>query len=623
MIDLGSLILWAGCIAGGVYLLALAATVALSGASRSGNVVSTGVTMWEGLPGSGKSYGVTEAIVGMVRRNRRPIYTNVPLKFRSLRKYLKKVGGAASADYVTKLSREHFSAFLFRFAELAEYCEKQQAVGVARKHAERDWLDRVGPHVPRPMGRAAWDRYRTASGVSEADASAEWVGLAKSADGTQLLPNWIDYGSVIVVDEVHKWFDQRKQGDKPAPGEKKPPLLDVLSMHRHGLYRIEAMSQDVMQVDIAFRRQCANYVRCADLRQLPFLWGIRFPLPSFRYQLIPAAALESAADRAGAKPIRTWTRHPWANGGYLWRLYDSFTHCGSQRQLGRIMERSRQAVEGENYDPQRSRKEDAMRKRRESVVVSAAKLMMLGAVVLGAWWIGGGGTLATAGAATAVAGEAPPGASPASRPAAPPASAAAVHGPVVGVPPVPPVPPPPPTGAVSVPPSFGAGLMDRLGGAAANRRTTLPSQSKLAAIGPDYVVVEGKVVVRGENLGTWTLVAVDVRRGLSLWLEDGRTVPWSLGGTRVVTGLREDSAGDTPAGDAPGGAAPAVARRPGVEPVAPRPDARGVDRYPRAWYGGSGGEQYARQRGLGRDDGRRGTGAQPVGTERDLPAGGR
>ena len=364
-----------------LVVTAIAVWIIAGGMVTGSGPLATGVRIWEGLPGSGKSYGVTERIVKVVGNDRRPIYTNLPLKLRVLRAYLRLKGGDRMTGYVQSLTEDHFKAFVSRFASMNAFVAERVAAGCRRSKAEGEYLDDDGdngPHIPRPMARHDWIKYRLLAGKSESVAAVEFDLM--SPDGSLLRPNWIPYGSVVVVDELHHWYDQRNQKDEDHS------LLGWLTMHRHGQYLIEVLSQDAMQVSMSFRRQCIEYVRCSDKRNLPFLFGYRFPLPTFCYELIPAATLKNQGERTAVKPLKAWVRFPWLNGGLMWRLYDSFTHCGSMRQLRRHLETTRKIHEPDTYEEGHEMKRKEEVKRRMGIVVKVATFLILAALLGLAFW---------------------------------------------------------------------------------------------------------------------------------------------------------------------------------------------------------------------------------------------
>ncbi len=266
----------------------------------------TGIEIWDGLPGSGKSYGVTKMLADSVVRERRVVYTNLPIKWRVFRKFVEvKTGDVRLGQYIRPLNQAHFRRFIERNKELTDYVEEVMASeGIRRRHAEARFIQKNGPHICE--GRDA---------------------------------NWFYTGSVIVGDEIHRWFDQRKQMDES------PALLTYLTMHRHHLHRLVVMSQDRMQISLPWRRNAVRYVHCADKRNLPFVWSVKLPLLAMCYEEWPKEVLEGPASQF-AKPSDVWVEIPRISNFVYFRLYDSYTHMGNAREMRRAVDSMRNQIEG-------------------------------------------------------------------------------------------------------------------------------------------------------------------------------------------------------------------------------------------------------------------------------------
>ena len=76
---------------------------------------STGIELVTGIPGSGKSFHMVERLVDWVLKEQRPVYTNLPLCWRVLRKYLKIKGGEHCAGLIHELTEERFNTFIHGF----------------------------------------------------------------------------------------------------------------------------------------------------------------------------------------------------------------------------------------------------------------------------------------------------------------------------------------------------------------------------------------------------------------------------------------------------------------------------------------------------------------------------
>ncbi len=410
--------------------------------------------------------------------------------------------------------------WLARFSELATYCEERAAFGDKRRTAENAWLEEHGPHIARPYKRDEWRFKLEADGIDHAGADSIFAALEQQQQAEArklgldwrpgyLRPNWVPYGSVIVMDELHKWFDQRKQREEAAS------VLDTLSMHRHGLYMIEVMSQTAMMANKAFRDMADDLIICQDLRKISPVWGIRWPFPTFRYSLISVVDMGTEIrNRHDVKPEQVWVEAPWIDGGLLWRLYDSFTHAGSARSLAKQMEATRREHEGKFYDPAKEKMmKDAKIKRRSSVGV-VVKWLVVAAVLVGVFRLG-----------RDRAWEAEKAAGAASQSAAETRSALETLKGEIGK-------------MISAGKQGPAGVSDLQTGEAVGgeQRKNDDVRGKVTGIGAGFVVVAGQVVECGGQWEGWQLMSSDGIGG-SMWrAPDGTSRTVGVGGYLVAEG---------------------------------------------------------------------------------------
>ncbi|MEM8494090.1 MAG: zonular occludens toxin domain-containing protein [Planctomycetota bacterium] len=409
--------------------------------------LDTGIEIWDGQPGSGKSYGAVDFLVKVILLQRRPVFTNLPLRYRVIRKYLTVKGkDAILARYIRVVSREHFYRFVQRNQLLTEYAEIMKAEGWSHAKIEASFCEQEGEHV-----------YR----------------------GTEA--NWFYPGSVFIFDEFHRWADQRVQKNED------PAFLNYATMHRHHLHWIILLTQDKMQVSIPWRRNCSKFIHCADKRRLPFMFGLKLPIPAFAYEEYPAEMLDRG-DFATAKPINVEVKIPWMNGSTLWRLYDSFTHMGGYRRLSNKLDAVRSAIEDQ---PRTATETDDVPKKRSKLALLWPLLALGLGVALAVQLLGG------CEPASEDLPEAPPTASP------PPT--------------VQEVAPYRPTPALPPPERF---------------------EPTVSIASRDFVVADGRTVHRGGQHQGWTLVGIEVSDGSTLWEKDGEHRPVDFG---RVSG---DGAGD-------------------------------------------------------------------------------
>lgn len=308
--------------------------------ARKTKVPETGIEIWDGVPGSGKSYGAVDRLIREIIDFRRPVYTNLPIRLRVLRRYLiAKTGKELYARYIHVLTRDHMERFVERNQELTDYAEMRNAEGISRAVAEREYCEAEGPHI-----------------TTGPDA------------------NWIPAGAVIIGDEWHRWQEQENQKNLS------PAWKTYVTMHRHHLHLIMVLTQDKMQVSLPWRRNAVKVVHCSDKRKLPFMFGLSLPFPAFAYEHWPVEYADSK-DHGMMKPMQVNVRFPAFSGGVIWRLYDSFTHMGSYSSLTRKLEEVRKAVEGEYYtkSPEKEQKEVSVKriKKLRAPIIAAVLVAMM------------------------------------------------------------------------------------------------------------------------------------------------------------------------------------------------------------------------------------------------------
>lgn len=263
---------------------------------------SFGIEVVEGRPGSGKSfYGVARVLRALVEE-RRPVYTNLPIRFRVLRAWLRRRHGAAVANLLTPLTREHFTAFLARQAKRNLFLERLQLSGLTPRERLAGFYAEHGPDVVRQ--------------VNPGDPK----------------PNWIPPMSVILIDEAHQWYPQNAQRAED------PNLLSYVTMVRHHVHHLYVITQDRMQVSISFRRLAAYFWEVINLASERIAWSFtlgHLGLAGFRYrQYTPEQ--EDARSNAERMPCSSTVVLPWwPSESWKFRLYDSFTHLGDVRELRR------------------------------------------------------------------------------------------------------------------------------------------------------------------------------------------------------------------------------------------------------------------------------------------------
>lgn len=265
-------------------------------------IPQTGVELCVGEPGAGKSYWLIERLITAIQVTKRPVYTNLPLRWRVVREYLATRGGSELRNLIRPLSRDHFFAFLRRFAERQRFIDDcRTGKGMSRKEASGAWRDHAGPDVI-------------------------------EGDGAQ----WLPFGSIVVVDEVHHWTPNTMIVGSGG-GRESEHLLAWLTMHRHGTYWIWAATQALRQVSPTWRSLASQVHQVINASARPLVFGITAADFGIRSMLRRSYSKEAWCDGTPDPKLGPHDQSlifpslPWNR--WRFRLYDSFTHIGSRREL--------------------------------------------------------------------------------------------------------------------------------------------------------------------------------------------------------------------------------------------------------------------------------------------------
>jgi hypothetical protein len=290
---------------------------------------AVGIEIIEGLPGSGKSFFAMKRLIDTVRIDKRPIYTNLPVRWRVFRQWLRNRGreiaagkpesaqrvvGEALANLIVPLTREHFERFIERQKKLSDM---------------RDAYKTRCFQLKRPFRSGRFERH-----VQNRRFLGPHILHGPNA-------NWIPFAARIVIDEAHKWYSMQNQKNETAS------LLAYLTMHRHHVHDIWLITQDAMQVSISFRRLARHYWRVRERGDDPIAWGVKLKDIGFRgfaYERYTAEALEARSKEMSA-PSEMRTIFPWLpSERWIFRLYESYTHVGSPRQMRKQLQAVREAA---------------------------------------------------------------------------------------------------------------------------------------------------------------------------------------------------------------------------------------------------------------------------------------
>jgi hypothetical protein len=293
-----------------------------------------GLEIIEGLMGAGKSYYAVRRLCQVIIETRRPVYTNLPLKWPVVRAYLRKQGGEELANLIRPLTKEHWYNFLRRQAMHAQFRE-----GIAR--TKPDELEpRIVEAIEHATGKCA-ELIRQQPKLHDSQLWAAFYEIYGPDTLEGVDADAIPVGAVIVIDEVQHWHPMENQKDNK---ERKLQLQAYLTMCRHHLHWIWVITQDRTRIDILFRNLASSVWRVWNRGEDRLAWGIRFKhlgLVGMGYQRYTKDQLEgrNSEDVDPSESFTILTQLP-RNKVYF-RLYSSFTNIGSKRQIQKVIQRAR------------------------------------------------------------------------------------------------------------------------------------------------------------------------------------------------------------------------------------------------------------------------------------------
>ena len=296
--------------------------------------ITYGVEIIYGLMGAGKSYYATRRCVREVLESRRPLYTNLPLKFPVVRRYLTNRGGPTVTNLIRRLDEKHWRRFLKRQHDFARFRES------LKKSAPADLEPADLEDLARAVGRPA-EHLATLPKIYDRHLAA-WFCHRNGqhvTDGPDA--NWIPPTAIIALDEVQHWHPMTRQKDDPS----REDLLAYLTMIRHHCHTLWAITQDPSRIAIEFRRLARYYWRVWDRSEDRLAWGIRykhFGIKAMGYECSTIDQIESR-DRDNGSHVERFTivpAFPWNKP--IFRLYSSHTNIGSARQIARELRKARE-----------------------------------------------------------------------------------------------------------------------------------------------------------------------------------------------------------------------------------------------------------------------------------------
>ena len=293
--------------------------------------VETGIELVYGEPGSGKSYYAVKLLIETIIEHRRPVYTNLPMRWRVVRKYLRNRGGEELANLIQPITEDGFMRFINRYTTRLAVMERLKA----------DHYAETGQLLSKRQQEAAFLREHGADVYI----------------GREL--NWVPHGAMLILDEVHHWFPNPSLASTPKHKKQEPEaLLAYLTMHRHVSHKVVAITQKDRQISQTFKtlgRICWRiHPRAHDriVYGLTFghltgflrtITGGHFGAEALGYEQFTAEEWERRDQ--GGRPNQSFSVYhtmPW--NSWVFRLYDSFTHAGSKAYLRQQQQAVREAA---------------------------------------------------------------------------------------------------------------------------------------------------------------------------------------------------------------------------------------------------------------------------------------
>ena len=179
--------------------------------------------------------------------------------------------------------------------------------------------------------RAFKEKLRSESpALSHKQLREAWVGSAGPDVTRGPEANWIPAVSLVVVDETQHWLPNPalKQVIKIEP----PTLMSYLTMHRHLMHWVWFTTQRERQISTTIKSLVNRVWQVRQRGYDKLAWGIQF-----RHIGISALGYRAFRPEDNIEqdpPHEEFTTFPWLPWNQVYfRLYDSFTHAGSRREL--------------------------------------------------------------------------------------------------------------------------------------------------------------------------------------------------------------------------------------------------------------------------------------------------
>lgn len=292
-----------------------------------------GLEIVTGLMGSGKSYFATKRTIETIRDTRRPVYTNLPLKFPVVRQRLRMLGGDELASLIRPLTENHWRAFLRRRREYSKLLE------LYSKLKPKDLTDAEILEIAQ-ANDLPFERIRKSHSVHSNHLRQLFIKRHGEDvfDGPNA--NEIPPFAIIVVDEIQNWHPMAEQSKDPD----RVALLDYITKSRHSVHWLWIITQDARNISIEFRRLAKLIWWVRSVGEDKLAWGFKLGhlgINATGYRMYTHEQWENK-ERTGnetAKTFLIFRSLPWNRR--IYRYYHPYTNAGSKRQLERQLRKAR------------------------------------------------------------------------------------------------------------------------------------------------------------------------------------------------------------------------------------------------------------------------------------------
>ncbi|MFG0249794.1 MAG: zonular occludens toxin domain-containing protein [Phycisphaeraceae bacterium JB051] len=288
-----------------------------------------------GKPGSGKSYWCAKQILSHAALDRRPVYTNIPIKLKRMRAYIvmrtegpKPLRRSLSRLIRPTLTKQHFGRFCERLSWISDRIEVLKD--------EWEGYGDLDEDVEEELEDGFWKQ----AVIESEDEYGPPIYQGMKA-------NWFPPGSVLFLDEVHKWFPAKNYRDEPKY------VVDMTSMHRHLQLKIFVVTQRWMNASLSFRSMATELIRCTNFARVPLLGPLRLHMLGLNLFRVGQCLPEDYDERndelkIGKKDYTYNFEFPTFNGGVYFQLYKSHVHGGSLEDQAQELREVRSRLVGSN-----------------------------------------------------------------------------------------------------------------------------------------------------------------------------------------------------------------------------------------------------------------------------------